>query len=39
MELYAFGLYTDVAAGNRVGTNVDDATTIAITDVIVPLQG
>lgn len=31
MELYAFGLYTDVAAGNRVGTDADDATTITIT--------
>ena len=31
MELYAFALYADVAAGNRVGTDVYDATTIDIT--------
>jgi len=33
MELFAFALYTKVQAGNRVGTDVYDATTITITDV------
>lgn len=31
MELYAFGLYTKVNAGNRDGTDQNDATTITIT--------
>lgn len=31
MELYAFAMYGDVAAGNRVGTDANDATTITIT--------
>lgn len=31
MDTYAFGFYTDVQAGQRVGTDADDATTITIT--------
>lgn len=31
IDTYILGLYGDVAAGNRVGTDVDDATTITIT--------
>lgn len=31
MDEYVLGLYADVGAGNRVGTDADDATTITIT--------
>ena len=31
IDLFALALYGDVAAGNRVGTDADDATTITIT--------
>lgn len=31
MDTYVLGLYGDVGAGNRVGTDADDATTITIT--------
>lgn len=31
MDTFALGLYGDVGAGHRVGTDADDATTIAIT--------
>ncbi len=30
MDTFVFGAYADVGAGNRVGTDVDDATTISI---------